>query len=239
VALSGRTLEVEREMTMRSTDPGPGEVDARRALTYVFDDERWVKKMLIGALFALGPIIIVGIFFLIGYLVEIVRRVSAGSDRPLPEWRGNFGAYFRQGFPAAWGVLIWLVPFQVIWLGTALVLDLLLDLQSIPVQLVFGLVMLIAANLYAAVLVPSMIGRYAASPRFRSMFQFGPILASIRRIGRGWVAVWIVHLAVLALTFITIWFIVGIVVTTAYAAMAFGHVYGQAAGVGHPGEPGE
>jgi len=44
--------------------------------------------------------------------------------------------------------------------------------------------------------------------------------------------VWIVHLVVLVLTFVTIWLIVAIIFTTAYAAMAFGHVYGQAVRLG-------
>ena len=210
-------------------------IDVRQALTFPFDDERWVKKALIGALFALGPIIIVGIFFLVGYLVEIARRVAAGSDDPLPEWSGHYGQYFKQGFPAAWGVLIWLLPIQAVWVGTALLVGLLVGgSHSIAVQLLFGVIMLATVNLYAAVVVPSVIGRYAATARFGSMFDLGEIVRSIRRIGTNFVAVWIVHLAILALTFVMIWVIVGIVFTTAYAAMAFGHVYGQAARIGTP-----
>jgi hypothetical protein len=43
-------------------------------------------------------------------------------------------------------------------------------------------------------------------------FKFGEIAGSIRRIGTNFVAVWIVHLAVLALTFVTFWMILMIVV---------------------------
>jgi hypothetical protein len=212
------------------TDSSPTveRINVRQALTFPFHDERWVKKILIGALFALGPIIIVGIFFLIGYLIEVARRVAADSKEPLPEWGGNYGTYFKQGFPAAWGVLIWLVPIQLVWVGAAL----LGGASSIAVQLVLGLTMLVTVNLYAAVVMPSVIGRYMATTRFGSMFELDAIVRSIRRIGNNFVAVWIVHLAVLALTFVSIWAIVAIVFTTAYAAMAFGHVYGQAARLG-------
>ncbi len=213
----------------RSGSPRADRIDARRSLTFVFDDERWVKKILIGALFALGPVLVVGIFFLVGYLVEIVRRVAADSDDPLPEWAGNYRTYFTQGFPAACGVLIWLIPFQLVWIGAALLMG---SPQSIPVQLALGIVMLVTANLYAALVVPSVIGLYAATGRFGSMFRFGEIFRSIRRIGTGFVAVWIVHLVVLALTFVSIWAIVAIMFTTAYAAMVFGHVYGQAMRIG-------
>jgi hypothetical protein len=213
-----------------------GGIDARLALAYIFKDTQWVKKLLIGAVFALGPIIIVGVFFLAGYLVEIVRRVSTGSDQPLPEWRGNFGAFFKQGFPVVWGLLIWLIPYFALWSGAGLASGLSAD-SPIAVQLVFGLGSLLLANLYAAVLLPSVVGRYAASPRFGAMFEFGAIFGSVRRIGIGFVAVLIVHLVVLALTFVTIWAIVAIILTTSYAVMAFGHAYGQAARIGYGETP--
>jgi hypothetical protein len=209
-----------------------GGIDSRLALTYMFRDERWVRKVLIGAVLALGPIFIVGVFLLAGYLIEIVRRVSAGSDEPLPAWGGNFGAYLKEGFPAVWGVLVWLLPFAVVWVGAGLALGLGAE-SSVAAQLAFGVAMMLLANLYAALIVPSVIGRYAASSRFAAMFELGEIFASVRRIGGGVLAVWIVHLVVLALTFITIWAVVAIILTTAYAAMAFGHAYGQAARIGY------
>lgn len=219
-------------MTTATVDhPLPERIDVRRAFSFVFDDDRWVKKVLIGGLFALGPVLLVGIFFLIGYLVEVARRVSAGDDQPLPEWQRNYGTYFKLGVPAALGVLIWLAPFALVSTGAALVLG---SGQSVPVQLVSGLLLLAATNLYAAIVVPSVIGRYAATGRFGSMFEVGRIIASIRRIGWGCLAVWLVHLAILGLTFATIWAIVAIMFTTAYAAMVFGHVYGQAMRISSP-----
>ena len=46
--------------------PAPGQVDARKSLTYVFADDQWFKKVLIGALFSLGPVLVIGVFVLIG-----------------------------------------------------------------------------------------------------------------------------------------------------------------------------
>ena len=155
--------------------------------------------------------------------------MASGVDEPLPDWAGNFGTYFKEGFPVAWGVLIWLLPGQALWVGAAVVLG---GTQSVVVQLVVGLAMLVTVNLYAAVVIPSVIGAYLADPRFASMFRLREIIGSIHRIGTNFVAVWVVHLAVLALTFVTIWMILTIVFTIAYAAMAFGHVYGQAARIG-------
>ena len=97
--------------------------------------------------------------------------------------------------------------------------------------------MMVIANLYAAVVFPSVIGRYAATTSFGSMFDFGSIFASIRRVGTGFIAVWIVQLLVLLLTSVTIWTFVGMFLTIAYAAMVFGHIYGQAALIGYGEEP--
>ena len=217
---------------------GGREIDARLALTYVFADSRWPSKLFIGALFALGPVVVVGVFFLIGSLVEIASRVADGDDRPLPEWRGSLRSYFSQGFPVAWGLLVWMLPFAAVWAGSGVLLATVApDLgENLATQIVFGIVMMVAANLYAAVIVPSVVVRYAAERRFGSMFELGEIFGSVRRIGTGFVPVWIVHLAILALTWVTIWTIVAIVFTIAYAAMVCGHVYGQAARVGE-GQP--
>ena len=221
-------------MTTGAGQASEWSVDVRRSLTFAFEDERWTRKLLIGALFALGPVLVIGIFFLIGYLIEIIRRVETGAEEPLPEWSGNYGRYFREGFTAAWGVLIWLLPFQVLWLGAALLIG---GSHGLAIQVVFGIAMLVAVNAYAAAILPSVLGCYAEHRRFRSMFELRRIAASIRSIGRRFVAVWAVHLAVLGLTFVTIWTIVAIIFTTAYAAMVLGHAYGQALRSARPRAP--
>ncbi len=210
-----------------------GGIDVRLAFTYVSNDERWVKKLLIGALFALGPVLIVGAFVLTGYLIEIIRRVTAGSSDPLPEWSGNLGTFLKQGFPAAVGVFIWMAPFFAVWFGAFwLVLGDEVTV-SIEVQALLGIAFMVLTNLYAAAVLPSAIGRYAAKPRLRSMFEFGAIFASIRRIGVGAIGVWVIQLIMLGLTFVSIWALVAIVFLTAYSAMVFGHSFGQAVRLGN------
>lgn len=53
-----------------------------RAFSYVFDDKNWLSKLLIAGLISLIPII--GQFYLMGWMVEIVRRVKAGRTDILP-----------------------------------------------------------------------------------------------------------------------------------------------------------
>jgi hypothetical protein len=81
------------------TPAPPSGVDIGRAFRFVFDDPEWVKKVLIGGAFVLASSFIIGIFFIAGYWVRLIRNVAAGSARPLPEW-DDLGAIFSDGLTA-------------------------------------------------------------------------------------------------------------------------------------------
>jgi hypothetical protein len=71
-------------------------LDFGRCFTFVTEDPEWVKKVLIGGLFALASMFIVGAFFLAGYLSRFIRRVAAGDALPLPDW-DDLGGLFGEG----------------------------------------------------------------------------------------------------------------------------------------------
>ncbi|MCU1244832.1 MAG: hypothetical protein JWN02_742 [Acidobacteria bacterium] len=75
----------------------PQTFDFGRPFTFVFQDPRWVSKILIGGLFMLGIVILIGPLFAMGYCARLVRNVVAGQSRPLPEW-DTLGDYFAEGF---------------------------------------------------------------------------------------------------------------------------------------------
>jgi hypothetical protein len=85
---------------MASSSPAaPAEtVDFGRCFRFVVDDPDWLKKILIGGAFTLASALIVGIFFVAGYWVRMLKRVAAGDPRPLPEW-DDLGGIFRDGLP--------------------------------------------------------------------------------------------------------------------------------------------
>jgi len=58
-------------------------MDFGRAFTYPFDDPDWLRKLAIIALISLIPIF--GWFVLMGYIVEITRRVIYHEEVLLPE----------------------------------------------------------------------------------------------------------------------------------------------------------
>src|SRR5919202_824693 len=47
--------------------------DFLKPLAFVFEDPNWIGKLLMGALFSLAAVVLIGVFFLYGYLARLVR----------------------------------------------------------------------------------------------------------------------------------------------------------------------
>src|SRR5437763_3071118 len=62
---------------------GEPSFDFVKPLTFVFDDPRWVQKVLIGGLFVIASFVIIGAFFLYGYLARLTRNTINGMQHPL------------------------------------------------------------------------------------------------------------------------------------------------------------
>jgi hypothetical protein len=84
-------------------------MDFGTAFSYAFQDEEWIKKILIGAVLVLTGI---GMIPVLGWMMEIVRRAKDG-DYSLPEW-ADFGTLFIDGLKAMAIGLIWAIPGAVI-----------------------------------------------------------------------------------------------------------------------------
>lgn len=76
--------------------PGAPQFDFGKPFTYVFDDPRWLQKILIGGLFYLASFLLVGWFFILGYVARVVRNIIADVKLPLPEWE-DLGGFFNEG----------------------------------------------------------------------------------------------------------------------------------------------
>jgi len=82
---------------MSTAAPAPqGSVDFGRSFTFVSEDPDWIKKILIGGVFALACAVLVGIPFVLGYFSRTLRNVVAGEPRPMPEW-DDLGEIFNEG----------------------------------------------------------------------------------------------------------------------------------------------
>ena len=68
-------------------------MDIGKAFSFVFEDEEWVSKILIGGLIALIPL--VGQLVVLGYALKVAQNVAQGSPRPLP--RSKFSSKVGSG----------------------------------------------------------------------------------------------------------------------------------------------
>ena len=81
-----------------------------RAFSYVFEDKNWLSKILIAGLISLIPI--VGQLYLMGWTVEIVRRVKAGRTDILPTT--HFAYFLTLGLKLFVVALIYSIPVIII-----------------------------------------------------------------------------------------------------------------------------
>ena len=81
-------------------------MDIERSIKYVFEDEEWLPKMLIGSIVNLVPIVNLAAM---GYGLEAAKNAIDGQETPLPEW-SDFGGQFVKGLMAAIGALIYFLP---------------------------------------------------------------------------------------------------------------------------------
>lgn len=85
-------------------------MDFSRAITYIFNEPNWVKKILLTGLISVIPFF--GFIYLIGWIAEIVERVRTNSYFLLPEMFSI--SYFIEGLKLALTGLIYCVPYFVI-----------------------------------------------------------------------------------------------------------------------------
>jgi len=99
--------------------PVSADLDLGEAATFVVRSDRWVRRLLAAALCLLFFWLIVPLLLLVGYVVEISRRVRAG-DRQLPAWTHRWRK-LRDGFKLLAVILIWLIPSVLLSIPAAMV----------------------------------------------------------------------------------------------------------------------
>jgi hypothetical protein len=81
-------------------------MDIGRAFSYMFDDEDWAQKVLLGALLSIIPII--GPFYALGFATEVIRNIIQGRAPLLPDITEDFGGKLLKG------LLVWII--QIIYI---------------------------------------------------------------------------------------------------------------------------
>jgi hypothetical protein len=217
------------------TDEQPQQFDFVRPFAFVFEDPRWVNKVLIGGVFFLLGFLIIGWFFLMGYLARLARNVVAGVQHPLPEW-DDLGEYFSEGLRLFLVVLVYLTPLVLIAVAFGVPGAIMSDAESEGLRNVGGCMvgtlwcLMLPLSLAFTFFVPAAMLRTVIERRLGAGFELGPIWSFITaNIGNYLLAIVIYLVARFAAGFGFILLCIGIIFTEFWAlaatTFAFAQVY--------------
>jgi hypothetical protein len=210
-------------------------VDINTPFSYLFTDENWPTKFVIGGVVNLVPIANLAAT---GYQVRIIRNVAAGHRQPLPEWT-DFGDLFLKGLLVAVATIIYGIPLA--FLAALSVVSALLGgasaagssgeaLGAILVVLALGAAGLaISYGLLLALWLPGAILNYALAGDFAAFFRFGEIWDTISlNLGDYVLALAIAWLAALVAGLVGgMVLFVGAAFTSFWAMLVYAHLFGQ------------
>ncbi|MFO7919096.1 MAG: DUF4013 domain-containing protein [Anaerolineae bacterium] len=224
-------------------------MDIGRAFTYMFDDEKWVEKLVIGGLLVLASIIpVVNLFtglVVVGYTLRILRRVSRGEELPLPQW-DDWGGDWVRGLMVALGSLIYALPILILT-GFSSVIGAIggYEASGRAMEGVAGICTAVTSCLSAlwglvmAFVFPAALINYAKEEEFASFFHFGEIFRFIGdNLGDYIVAVLLLIVARLVGGLGVIVCGIGVFFTGFWAALVGVHLLGQVSAIdsSSPGE---
>jgi hypothetical protein len=210
-----------------------GPVDIGRAFSFVFDDEEWIKKVLIGAVLALTGI---GLIPVIGYGLEVARRVAKGNPQPLPEWE-EFGAKIIEGFLSGLVIFVWALPIILIASCTWIILVPVgvLDESGETVAIVGSILSIcvslisILYSLIMALILPAALTNYAVKGELGAAFRFSEILSLVRNNIKVYLMVLLISIVAQIIGSLgSIVICIGAYVTMFYSVLVTYYTYGQA-----------
>jgi hypothetical protein len=214
-------------------------MDFGQAFTFVFDDEEWIKKIGLGGLLCLIPII--GWLVVLGWGVEITKRVINKEAEILPDW-SDFGGYLTRGFLVFLVIFIYMLPVTV-FSGCSGGLtaaadsygeDALLTAAWIVTSCISCFTFLYSIAAY--LILPAAVAKYAMTGELGEAFKIKEIYSMVRdNLGTyglvllgGLVASLVSSLGVIAC-------VIGVLFTMVYAMAINGHLWGQAYSVSATG----
>jgi hypothetical protein len=211
----------------------PASFDFAKPFTFVFEDPEWMQRILIGGLFYLAGMFIVGWFFIMGYAAKLARNVIAGLERPLPDWE-NLGDYFNEGLRLFGVVLCWLAPLIVLAVGMMFPPIIAEAFDNEAIRTMGGLLsgcitcLFIPAILALLIFMPASLLFAAVERRFGAAFEFrriGPFIKA--NIGNYLLAI-VVYLVARTLGGVGIFLLcIGVIFTGFWSFLITTHAFAQ------------
>ncbi|MGA2112043.1 MAG: DUF4013 domain-containing protein [Anaerolineales bacterium] len=207
------------------------------AFSYPFQDKEWIKKVGIAALVSIIPI--AGQIIVLGWGLEITRRVIRKDPVPLPDW-SDFGGHVVRGIQGFVIGLVYALPLillvicqNVLTFGVRAISSssngsAAFSAMTGAVSVCFGCVTFLY-SLAMTLVLPAAFGSFAASDQIGTAFRFSEVFGLVRSVPS-------VFLLTLLGTIVAgvigglgvIVCVIGVFVTYAYALAVDGHLWGQA-----------
>jgi hypothetical protein len=210
----------------------------------MFQDSRWVTKVLIGGLFYILCFLLVGIPFILGYCARLARNVANGDPQPLPEW-DDIGGYFVEGLRLVAVGFVYVLPFFALIAAFVVPMGILGSLgnlhnpndvtNQIAGSFASGALscvwcLMVPVSLLFSFWIPGALLFASIEQRFGAAFEFGRIFAFIRNNLANYLIAFVIYLiARFAAGFGLILFCIGVVLTAFWSMIvstyAFAYAY--------------
>lgn len=213
-------------------------MDFGRAFTFAFEDPDWLKKIGIAALVFLIPV--VGTIVVLGWGLEITRRVINNEPQPLPDW-SNFGEFLSKGFKAFVVSFAYLLPilliafcgqlgigFAIAGAGNSSNSDATASILSLVMFCVICFLSLL--GMAVSIILPAAHGILAATGELGAAFRFNEVFGLVRAAPGPYLMV-VVGVFVTSLVLSPLGMLIcfiGVLVTSAYTSVLSAHLTGQA-----------
>lgn len=223
-------------------------MDIQKSFSFVFEDESWQRKMAIGAGLAIFSFLVIPMFILVGYSIEVARNVRDGRKMPLPDW--DYGTMLREGFMVSLAGFVYTLPAILLFVlggGLAIILSAIGGGESDIANATGGGIAIIlscVAMLYLLaflVIAPAIYIQYIRHGNLAACFQFSEVINIARnQLGNIIISVLVVAGAGIAFGIVSgilnvipclgqlAWFILTLL-WVPYQQAVTGHLYGQIA----------
>jgi hypothetical protein len=175
-------------------------MDIGKSFSFVFEDKDWVKKLGIGALVSLVPILN---FAWTGYTIKLLRNVGDEQDEPLPDW-SDFGDKFVKGLILIVAGLIYAIPMFILTFGPMIALLSAVfstngNMQDSLIGAFAGVSFLVlcVALIYGLALsfyFPAVYINFSRKETFGSCFEIGKIIDIIKETIGDYLTAWVIAL---------------------------------------------
>ena len=178
-------------------------MDLGRSFTFPFQDKSWLPKLLIAALISIVPILN---FALVGWMVNIAKRVMDHELEELPGW-DDFGKKWMAGLLYTVAGFIYSLPvLLVLCIVFGMFGGLIIANQNSASDAlnaawasagIFGfclMCLVILYGLFLSVLMPGLLVNYAKEDNFGSLFKLGVVYGKVRENAGVFFTAWVVAL---------------------------------------------